>query len=155
MPSLTIDTPTGPFTLIEEASQIVQTHWRNGPAPTDSAPPTDLLAQAAAQVQAYFNGSRQSFDLPLRVNGSDFQQKICSLMLAIPFGDTRTYGDLAKDISAPPQAVGQACGGNPIPLIIPCHRILSAKGLGGFSGGTGLETKIQLLRHEGAAGLLI
>ena len=76
-------------------------------------------------------------------------------MRAIPVGHTRTYGDIARDLGVPPQAVGQACGGNPIAIIIPCHRVLGAGGLGGFSGAGGVETKVALLRHEGAAGLLI
>ena len=66
-----------------------------------------------------------------------------------------TYGDLAKDLATPAQAIGQACGANTIPIIIPCHRVLGANNLGGFSGGTGIEDKVALLRHEGAAGLLI
>ena len=76
-------------------------------------------------------------------------------MQAIPFGDTLTYGDIARRLGAPAQAVGQACGGNPIPVIIPCHRVLGARSLGGFSAAGGVDTKVWLLRHEGAAGLLI
>ena len=97
----------------------------------------------------------QAFDLPLRVEGSDFQRAVCDAMLAIPVGETRTYGDIARDLKAPAQAVGQGCGGNPIPIIIPCHRVLGASSLGGFSGAGGIETKVALLRHERAAGLLI
>jgi methylated-DNA-[protein]-cysteine S-methyltransferase len=76
-------------------------------------------------------------------------------MSAIPLGETRTYGDLARELGAAAQPVGNACGANPIPVIIPCHRVLGANGLGGFSGSGGVETKVALLRHEGAAGLLI
>ena len=89
------------------------------------------------------------------MEGSDLQRDVCDAMRAIPFGETRTYGDLAKTLGVPPQAIGQACGGNPIPVIIPCHRVLGASSLGGFSGGTGIETKIALLKHEGAASLLL
>ncbi|MFY9205650.1 MAG: MGMT family protein, partial [Yoonia sp.] len=71
------------------------------------------------------------------------------------FGETRTYGELAREMGVPAQAIGQACGANPIPIIIPCHRVLGAKTLGGFSGAGGVEGKVQLLRHESAAGLLI
>ncbi|WP_372674439.1 methylated-DNA--[protein]-cysteine S-methyltransferase, partial [Aquicoccus sp.] len=106
-------------------------------------------------LAAYFDGSRFSFELPLRVEGSAFQRAVCNAMLAIPPGETRTYGDIARDLEHPAQAVGQACGANPIPVIIPCHRVLAANGLGGFSGGVGVEIKVWLLRHEGAAGLLI
>ncbi len=76
-------------------------------------------------------------------------------MCAIPFGETRTYGDLARALDAPAQAIGQACGGNPVPIIVPCHRILGASGLGGYSAPGGVETKVALLKHEGAASLLI
>jgi O-6-methylguanine DNA methyltransferase len=76
-------------------------------------------------------------------------------MAAIPFGHTRSYGDLAREIGAPAQAIGQACGANPIPILIPCHRVLAANGLGGFSAKGGVESKVFLLRLEGAASLLI
>uniref|UniRef100_UPI003EC0E69D methylated-DNA--[protein]-cysteine S-methyltransferase n=1 Tax=Primorskyibacter sedentarius TaxID=745311 RepID=UPI003EC0E69D len=82
-------------------------------------------------------------------------RRTCDAMSAIPFGETRTYGEIAKALGAPAQAIGQACGGNPIPLIIPCHRVLAASNLGGFSGRHGIETKVWLLKHEGAASLLI
>jgi methylated-DNA-[protein]-cysteine S-methyltransferase len=76
-------------------------------------------------------------------------------MAAIPHGHTRTYGDIARAVGAPAQAVGQACGANPLPILIPCHRVLGRNTLGGFSAPGGVETKVALLRHEGAAGLLI
>ena len=74
-------------------------------------------------------------------------------MAAIPFGQVRTYGDLARDLGVSAQAMGQLCGANPLPVIVPCHRVVGAAGLGGFSGAGGVETKAWLLRHEG--GLLI
>lgn len=76
-------------------------------------------------------------------------------MSAIPYGETVTYGDIAKELGLPPQAVGQACGANSIPIVIPCHRVVGADGLGGFSARGGVETKVALLRHEGAYALLI
>ena len=91
----------------------------------------------------------------LRVAGSDFQRAVCSQMSAIPFGETVTYGDIAKALNQSPQAVGSACGGNPVPVIITCHRAMGAKGLTGFSGKGGVETKVALLRHERAGGFLI
>jgi methylated-DNA-[protein]-cysteine S-methyltransferase len=150
MPSLSIDTPVGPLTLTEEAGTLTRLTWADGH--TDDTP---LLNEAARQIAAYFAGDLRKFDLPLTVHGSDLQRRVCAAMLKIPFGETRTYGDLAKSLDAPAQSIGQACGGNPIPVIIPCHRILGATSLGGFSGGGGVETKVALLRHEGAAGLLI
>ena len=150
MPETTIDTPTGPMVLTQVDDAITRAEWGSG-----RQDDTPLLREAARQVAEYFEGTRQEFDLPLRVEASTFQQAVCDAMSAIPFGDTMTYGDIAKALGVPAQAVGQACGGNPIPVIIPCHRVLGASGLGGFSGLGGVETKVWLLRHEGAAGLLI
>lgn len=150
MPHLTVKSPVGPLTLTETNSALTAVTW-SGTGHDE----TPLLKEAARQVTAYFAGDLQLFDLPLEVEGSDLQRDVCDAMRAIPFGETRTYGDLAKTLGVPPQAIGQACGGNPIPVIIPCHRVLGASSLGGFSGGTGIETKIALLKHEGAASLLL
>ena len=150
MPIASLDTPIGPLSVEERDGAIVRVGWAwEG---TDSTP---VLDQAVAQLRAYFDGEREVFELPLQVDGSDFQRAVCDVMLAIPFGDTRTYGEIAKELGAPPQPVGNACGANPIPVIIPCHRVLAANSLGGFSGMGGVETKVALLRHERAAGLLI
>lgn len=151
MTRLSIDTRFGRLTLVEEDGAITALRWSG----TDAGAPTALLKEAAQQVSEYNAGKRERFDLPLKVRGSAFQQEVCAAMQAIPFGETVTYGDIARDLGAMPQAVGQACGGNPIPIIIPCHRVMGAKGLTGFSGAGGVETKVALLRHEGAAGLLI
>ncbi|MGH1413694.1 MAG: methylated-DNA--[protein]-cysteine S-methyltransferase [Pelagimonas sp.] len=151
MPMIFIDTPTGQMQIQQEDDAIVRVEWATG----ESQEPTPLLNEAKAQIGAYFDGGLYEFDLPLRVRGSEFQRRVCDAIYAIPFGETRGYGDLAADLGASAQAVGGGCGGNPIPLIIPCHRVLAANGLGGFSGQHGIETKVALLRHEGAAGLLI
>ena len=150
MPGLTVTTPVGALTLTETNDAITTVTW--GGAAGDQ---TVVLKDAETQIAAYFAGDLQDFDLPLNVAGSDLQRKTCAAMQAIPYGETRTYGDLARALGVPAQAIGQACGGNPIPIIIPCHRVLGATSLGGFSGGTGIETKVALLKHEGAAGLLI
>ena len=151
MHRISVATQFGPLALHEEAGAIVALTWEDVP---DEAP-TDLLRNAARQLKAYDQGRLQDFDLPLCVKGSDFQQAVCAQIAAIPFGETVTYGDIAKALGASAQAVGSACGGNPVPIIIPCHRVMGAKGLTGFSGKGGVETKVALLRHEGAAGLLI
>lgn len=152
MTRLTVQTPTGPFTLTEENGAITRATW--GLPGEDAADRTPVLERAASQVRAYFDGAR-AFDLPLRVAASPFQQQVCAEMTTIPLGETRTYGEIAKRLGVTPQAVGQACGANPIALIIPCHRVLGNGNLGGFSGGTGVETKVWLLKHEHAGGLLI
>lgn len=141
----------GDLILTEEDNHITKLDW--GRAAREDT--SDVLEDARGQLRAYDAGALQVFDLPLRVDGSDFQRAVCAAISAIPFGETCTYGDIAKTLGAPAQAVGGACGGNPIPVIIPCHRVMGAKGLTGFSGPGGVETKVALLRHEGAGGFLI
>jgi len=151
MKQRTVPTQFGDLTLSEEEGAIVSLTWGRAIIEDDST----LLDDAARQLTAYDAGNLEQFDLPLRVNSTEFQRNVCTAMSAIPFGFTLTYGDIAKKLGVPAQAVGQACGANPIPVIIPCHRVMGAKGLTGFSGAGGVETKVALLRHEGAAGLLI
>lgn len=150
MATKSLNTPIGPLSLEETDGAITRVGWVWEGA--DSSP---LLDEAAAQLTAYFDHRLEVFDLPLRVEGSVFQRAVCAEMLSIPLGETRTYGQIAQALDAPAQPVGNACGSNPIPVIIPCHRVVAATSLGGFSGKGGVETKVALLRHEGAAGLLI
>lgn len=145
------DGPLGRLVLTEDGGRITRLRWD---AAEPAADHSDVLDAACAQLAEYFAGQRQIFDLPLDL-GTGFQARFLAALLAIPFGETRTYGDLARDLGVPAQAIGQACGANPIPVIVPCHRVLGAQGLGGFSAPGGIETKVALLRHEGAAGLLI
>ncbi len=148
---IAVDTQFGRLGIEETDGAITRLVW-NG---RDDAPDTPLLQEAATQLRAYDERRLQRFDLPFRIAGSEFQRQVCEIMYAIPLGETLTYGDIARQLGQPAQPVGQACGANPIPVIIPCHRVLSATGLGGFSGDGGIETKVALLRHEGAASLLI
>ena len=109
----------------------------------------------ARQLGEYFIGRRQRFDLPLDLRGTAFQKRVWDALRAIPLGETRTYGEIARAVGAPAQAVGQACGANPLPILIPCHRVRAADGLGGYCGsseeGWGLAMKRRLLALEGAA----
>lgn len=146
------DTPTGRMRLTEEAGAITGLRWQTGAAEGERS---ELIAAAKAQLAEYFAGTRRAFDLPLAPRGDAFQSRFLAILRAIPWGETRTYGEIAREMGVSAQAVGQACGANPIPILIPCHRVLGATGLGGFSGGVGVETKVALLRLEGAAGLLI
>ena len=146
-----LTTPVGDLYVVSDGAAITALRW----GAVERAADRPELREAVAQLQAYFEGRLQAFDLPLAPGGSEFQRAVCDAMLEIPFGETRTYGDLARDLDVPAQAVGGACGGNSIPVIIPCHRVLGAQGLGGYSGAGGIETKVWLLRHEGAASLLI
>ena len=143
---LTCETPLGPMTFREEAGAIVSLNWERA----KDQDPTPLLTRAAEQLEEYFAGTRTDFDLPLAPGGSAFQRAICDQMLRIPYGETRTYGDLAAALDTAPRAVGIACGRNTIPIVIPCHRVVGAGGaLTGYSGGDGVETKSFLLRLEG------
>ena len=141
--------PLGAVAVAEAGGMIIGLSWSG--RTTQVSP---LLREACAQLDAYFTGKLQDFDLPLDL-GSGFQGQVRRAMAAIPFGQTRTYGDLAREIGMPAQAIGQACGANPIPILIPCHRVLAATGLGGFSAKGGVDSKVFLLRLEGAASLLI
>jgi len=143
--------PVGELSVTDRGGVITRVQW----AAEEQGARTALLDEALKQLQAYFEGRLTEFDLPLRVEGSEFQRAVCDAIAAIPFGETQSYGELAKDLGVSAQAVGVGCGGNPIPVIIPCHRVLGANGLGGFSGAGGVETKVALLKHEGAAGLLV
>ncbi|PWK60879.1 methylated-DNA--[protein]-cysteine S-methyltransferase [Roseicyclus mahoneyensis] len=146
-----LDTPLGPVWVEAQGASITASGWGEaGRAPDDP-----LLITALAQLSAYFGGTAAGFDLPLAHGRTGLQAAVLAALGDIPFGETRTYGDLSKILGAPAQAIGQACGANPLPILIPCHRVLSATGLGGFSAPGGVEAKVWLLRHEGAAGLLI
>ena len=139
-----VPTPFGPVTLLEDRGRLVRLDWHADPGDGSS-----LLDQAALQMAAYFDGQRQGFDLPLDW-GTGLNAAVRRAMAAIPMGETRTYGQIAKLVGAPAQAVGQACGANPLPILIPCHRVTGTDWFGGFSAPGGVETKAALLRHEGA-----
>ncbi|MCH2075910.1 MAG: methylated-DNA--[protein]-cysteine S-methyltransferase [Rhodobacteraceae bacterium] len=151
--SVGIESPLGPLQLWAEDGQITGLDWQEGPELTDQTP--KVLHDAALQLSAYFRGELTAFDLPMRLGPGDFQAIFQNALLNIPYGETRTYGDLAKEIGVSAQAAGQACGANRIPTLVPCHRVLGASSLGGFSGAGGVETKVELLKLEGAGGLLI
>jgi methylated-DNA-[protein]-cysteine S-methyltransferase len=115
--------------------------------------PTDALAQEAArQLQAYFADARHVFSLPLDLGGTEFQRRVWQALRQIPPGQTRGYGDLARQLGTSPRAVGNACRANPVAIIIPCHRVVGVHGLTGYMGnqGNALEYKRWLLTHEGA-----
>ena len=135
MPSLSIPSPVGQLTIDEDNAAIVAIRWAEEPAGNGSP----LLAEAARQLEAYFASRLSHFDLPLAPAGSPFEARVWAAMQQIPYGETRSYGDLASAIGSAPRPVGRACGHNPIPIVIPCHRVLARGGLGGYSGAGGLE----------------
>ncbi len=142
--SIAIDGPVGRLRVTASNDAIVGVVW------SDSAEgePNDLLIEARRQLEAYFERRLTTFDLPLLVEGSNFDRRVWAAMRQIPHGQTRSYGELAIEIGSGPRAIGGACGRNRIPIIIPCHRVLGRNGLGGFSGGSGLPTKRLLLELE-------
>lgn len=151
MPQLSLLTNLGDLTISEEGGVIVALDWGRGRDQQE----TPLLCRARDQLQDYFDGKRLTFDLPLAPHGSAFQKRVWAALCAIPPGETRSYADIARAIGSAPRAVGGANGANPIPIIIPCHRVVAADGsLGGYSGGDGPATKRYLLDLESRALLL-
>jgi methylated-DNA-[protein]-cysteine S-methyltransferase len=147
MKRLTIRSPIGPLTVTENDGAIVALDFadRNG------REVTPVLARARTQLDEYFSRKRTSFDLPLHMGGTAFQRAVWNRMLAIPYGETESYGHVAKSLGSAPRAVGGACGKNAIPILIPCHRIVgAAAALGGYSGGAGRPIKVALLELERA-----
>lgn len=146
MSACAIETPIGPLSLQADESAVSAMRFGAGGA-QDASP---LLDAAEAQLREYFAGARRTFDLPLAPHGTAFQQRVWMVLRAIPYGETRTYGELAAAIDSPnaSRAVGMANHRNPIPIIIPCHRVIGANGtLTGHAGR--LEVKRKLLALEG------
>jgi methylated-DNA-[protein]-cysteine S-methyltransferase len=139
-----VETPFGSITLVEQRGLLVRLDWWADPGAGSA-----LLDEARRQLRAYFDRRLTRFDLALDW-GTGLSAAVRRAMAAIPHGETRTYGDIAKLVGAPAQAVGQACGANPLPILIPCHRVTGTNWFGGFSAPGGVETKAALLRHEGA-----
>lgn len=146
MPSLSIPSPVGRLTIDESNETITAIRWADEAGGNGSP----LLNEAARQLAAYFDGNLRDFDLPLAPQGTVHEQAVWAAMQEIPYGETRSYGDLAATIGSAPRAIGRACGRNPIPIVIPCHRVLGKGWVGGYSGSGGLATKQRLLVLEGA-----
>ena len=145
---LSFPSPVGTLTAFAVNNSLTVLEW--GRTAKCEKQPQPVLARTRKQLDAYFDGKRKTFDLPLAPSGSRFQLNVWRAMDKIPYGKTRAYGDLASDLNSAARAVGAACGKNPIPIIVPCHRVLGANGqMTGYSGGAGIETKVQLLRLEG------
>ena len=142
------ETPVGKLCIGEEDGVIVRTTWSK--IPTEYVlEETELILQCKMQLDEYFRGERKTFDLPLVPKGTDFQKKVWNALKEIPYGETRTYGEIAAAVGNPKaaRAVGMANNKNPIGIIIPCHRVVGANGkLVGYAGG--MEKKEWLLQLE-------
>lgn len=142
----TVESPLGPLTVAARDGAIVALRF-GGSARWE--PAGGVLDEAARQLDEYFAGARRAFDLPLAPAGTPFRRRVWQALRTIPWGRTRSYGAVARALGTAPRAVGGACAANPIPIIVPCHRVVAAGGgLGGFSGGEGCDTKRRLLEHE-------
>jgi methylated-DNA-[protein]-cysteine S-methyltransferase len=149
MPYLSFSSPIGDLTLFEENGCIVSLDWGRVPGASE----TPLLLRARDQLDEYFTGTRRTFDLPLAPTGSAFQLSVWKALATIPYGQVERYGDLAGRLGTAARAIGGACARNPIPVIVPCHRVVAGHGaLGGYSGQDGLDTKRFLLTLEGWTG---
>ena len=144
MPQLSLHTQIGDLTLSEEDGAIVALDWGWGRDQAETA----LLVRAREQLHAYFDGALTAFDLPLTPGGTPYRQRVWQALRKIPYGATCSYADIARAAGGSARSVGQANGDNPIPIIIPCHRVVAAGHLGGYSGGEGLTTKRYLLALE-------
>lgn len=154
-----VDSPVGKLTLVASLQGLVAILWENddprrvrldAPVESDNDP---VLIQTETELQEYFSGGRDTFTVPLDMRGTPFQKQVWEALRQVPFGETRTYGELAKQLGNPTatRAVGAANGRNPVSIIVPCHRVIGFSGkLTGFAGG--LETKAYLLNLERRGG---
>jgi len=148
---LTIPSPLGALRLYADADELIGVHLPDQRAPDAVPRTTDVLACAASQLAEYFAGARHAFDLPLAPRGTGFQRLVWHALVAIPYGETRSYGQLAHAIGRPAaaRAVGAANAKNPLAIVVPCHRVIGASGdLTGYAGG--MDAKRWLLAHEHA-----
>ena len=144
MPQKCIDTKVGPVLI--EGDGMAITRVRIGERAQDAG--DALVEEAAAQILAYFAGTRETFDLPLVPAATERGQALRDAIAGIGFGRTMSYGALAHEAASAPRAIGQACARNPFPILIPCHRVTAGKGIGPYSAGDGILTKRTLLAHE-------
>jgi methylated-DNA-[protein]-cysteine S-methyltransferase len=151
------ETPLGAFSIaVDESGGLIASAFGRPDqlflpsGPNTLAPDERRTRAARGQLREYFSGRRRKFSLPLALRGTPFQNRVWALLGGIPFGETRSYGEIAKVLKSSPRAVGRAVGANPFCPVVPCHRIIGADGsLTGFAFGLGAKT--WLLRHEGVA----
>ena len=129
----------GPITIIEEGGKIISLLFSYSEY-SDSSP---LLEKAKEEIEEYFQGKRKTFDLPLDAKGTEFQKRVWKELLDIRYGETLSYGEIGDRIGTKAyRAIGNACGKNPIPILIPCHRVVGKDNIGGFSLGLDLKRKL-------------
>ena len=142
---ISVRSPFGILTIFGNNTHIYSLKWEK----YKTLNTTPLLREAAQQLAAYFNKGLKNFALPIHPRGTKFQNAVWNQISKIPYGDTKTYGDISQVILTNPRAVGGACKRNPIPILIPCHRVIGGgNNLTGYSGYGGIKTKLKLLEHE-------
>jgi len=144
LPLLSLHSPLGDLTIFEESGGIVALEWGWG----DGQQSTPFLERVKTALFDYFDGKPLDPDIPLKPHGTAYRQKVWQALRGIPAGQTRTYIDIARVAGGSARSVGGANGANPIPIFIPCHRVVAVGGIGGYSGGDGLATKLALLELE-------
>lgn len=145
MSQLSVHSPIGDLTISEEDGKIVSLDWGWSPFQQKN----EILLKSKFLLDQYFDDEKPVFDLPLNPHGTEFQKKVWNIMRNIPYGEILTYGEISDQLNSHARAIGMACGQNPIPIIIPCHRVIGKNGkLTGFSGGEGIKTKELLLKLE-------
>ncbi|MBI5443259.1 MAG: methylated-DNA--[protein]-cysteine S-methyltransferase [Deltaproteobacteria bacterium] len=149
-----LPSPVGLLKIDADGGSVIRVSFADEESPPDT-PPREILDRALRELREYFSCERREFELPLRrPEATPFQHRVWDALLRIPFGQTLTYGELARELGTSPRAVGGACARNALPILIPCHRVVAKTGLGGFSGdwetGLALRVKAELLRHETA-----
>jgi len=151
LPQLSLHTPLGALTVTEEHDAIVALDWGWGRDQQSTA----LLNQAREQLHAYFDGTLRRFQLPLKpLLKTPYRRRVWDALALIPHGETRTYRQMAEIAGGSARSAGQAIGANPLPILIPCHRVVAGRHLGGFSMEGGVETKRYLLTLEGCNTML-
>jgi len=147
MPQRSVDSPIGPIRITSADGALRALSIAAAPEP-DRPGDEALLDEATRQLGEYFAGTRTTFDLPLAPPDTPRGEALRAAIASIRHGETLSYGALARTAGSSPRAVGQACARNPLPIIVPCHRVLASNGIGAYSGGNGVKTKQWLLAHE-------
>jgi methylated-DNA-[protein]-cysteine S-methyltransferase len=150
-----MQSPIGRLLLTGDGTAVTSlTMERAGSLPLDGQPEVgdDVLDIAVDQLREYFAGGRRSFDVPVVTRGTEFQRAVWQFLNTLPFGEVASYGEIGRSTGRPTagRAVGGAVGANPVPILVPCHRVLASnRRITGYSGGNGIPTKVWLLDHEG------
>ena len=149
--SFVINSPVGRIYIETENDSLVKLEYHTRRSVTRHQL-NRFSSRVKKQIENYFKSANTDFTIPVNLKGTDFQKKVWAALQKIPSGQTRTYGEISKLLDSSPRAVGNACRANPVPLVVPCHRVVASSGIGGFGGktaGRNIQCKSWLLSHEG------